>query len=557
MAEQQLVDYIKKARDAGQADDQTRNLLYKNGWTEAEVDDAFLSLNQPEPQSQAVSQPEIKVQPQIVSQPQPQVASQPKPQYQPQSSTGAMENNMPRVRKSHMILKLLMVLIIVIVLGGAGYFVAGQYLNLPYSNLLWSLFAPNPQTVVNNMLTNMEKVTSYHTTTQVDVAATNSTNKTSIGELVLNTNSEIDITDINNPKTDGNFIINLTMPGSSSPLASVSVSLASVGGVSYIQLNNIVVPATFYAPGLDISKIQGEWFKIDQDSVKALSQVEGNQVTIPNIPQVNALATVAKLQNLIASENLISFNKQLNDEVVSGQDTYHYLLTISKDKLEDLLNKAIALGLSSSSNSQVSSTTNSSSSLIENMAQAFVKTCVDAIGDINLEVWIGKKDYMLYQDKIDQLIDSNKIEPNTNVQAEVKIDMVNSNFNKPIVVQAPANAQKIEDIVLPLLKTQKIDSDMNQIGSIAFSYSTKNFPKVNYSSLCYNGLLNGYLSTYGSQLISLNNDIVSQGAKKPVCFSGTQTYCVSTQLADGSYLCIGENNVLGETRCVSYNTVCK
>jgi len=75
--------------------------------------------------------------------------------------------------------------------------------------------------------------------------------------------------------------------------------------------------------------------------------------------------------------------------------------------------------------------------------------------------------------------------------------------------------------------------------------------------LCNRGLLNGYLAAYGPTLVELNNDIVSQGAKKPVCFGAASGFCVSTQLADGSYVCIDEQGALGTTRCLASTTVCK
>ena len=70
MAEQQLIDYIQKARQANQGDEQSRALLIKNGWTDAEVNDAILALpktqSQPEP---AEIKPQVQSQPQITSQP--------------------------------------------------------------------------------------------------------------------------------------------------------------------------------------------------------------------------------------------------------------------------------------------------------------------------------------------------------------------------------------------------------------------------------------------------------------------------------------------------------
>lgn len=140
MAEQQLIDYIKKAKEAGQADDQTRNLLYKNGWTEAEVNDAFAAIAQPQQQARPQAQAQPRLQPQIQPQQQPQIQQQ--PQYQPkqqpmqpqpqvqmqpqQQIQQSSQANMPMARKSRLVLKLLLVLIVFVFLCGAGYLVATQ-----------------------------------------------------------------------------------------------------------------------------------------------------------------------------------------------------------------------------------------------------------------------------------------------------------------------------------------------------------------------------------------------------------------------------------------------
>jgi hypothetical protein len=75
--------------------------------------------------------------------------------------------------------------------------------------------------------------------------------------------------------------------------------------------------------------------------------------------------------------------------------------------------------------------------------------------------------------------------------------------------------------------------------------------------LCYKGFLNGYNATYGQTLIGIANGIKAQGARNPSCFAGVQDYCVSTQLTDGSYLCVDKNGVVGTTKCVISTTVCE
>ena len=135
MAEQQLIDYIQKARAAGQSDDQSKTLLVKNGWTDTEISEALASMNQSQPQSQ----PEPKIiQPD--AQPEPQMQYKPEPQIQPQ--VNSMESSMPTEKRGmHLVLNIIIVLIILVILGGAGYFVLGQ------QNMLKGLvnqFMPTP-----------------------------------------------------------------------------------------------------------------------------------------------------------------------------------------------------------------------------------------------------------------------------------------------------------------------------------------------------------------------------------------------------------------------------
>ena len=552
MAEQQLVDYIKKAKGAGQSDEQSRTLLLKNGWTEAEINSAFASINQPQPQAQPQTnpQPEAQPQPQMqvrpeVEQPkveQPKTENQPKPQYQTQP-VQPMQSNMPKMRTgSHFVLKLLVVLIILIVLGVAGYFTAGQYLNLPYSSFFSNLFGPNPQTVIAKMMTSMADVRSYQTIIQGSVNATDNKNA-SQSKVLFSIDNKSDATDVNNLKADATFTIQATSNKSASPLMSANISLLTVNNTSYIKINNLTLPDGFSYPGVDFSQLKGQYLKIDQDSINSLSQAGGVGI---DVSQMSNPGLTKEIQDLLLSEDMFSDSKKLGSEVVSGQNTYHYLVNISKDKIKDLINKSMAL------QAQNSGTANSSL-LVMSMAQSYVNSFVDALGDISIELWIGKKDYMLYKYKIDKTIDLNKINPGANATISIRLDATNSNFGKPVSVQAPITSQKIEDILSPLTEMQGVPFYIYQLNLLAKSIFSAN---QSYSTLCNRGLLNGYQSDYGTDLINLNNNIINLGGKKPLCFADTTDFCVSTQLSDGSFLCVDKNGMLQNSECLSAKDSC-
>ena len=64
MPEQQLVDYIKKARQMGQQDSQTKVLLSKNGWNDDEINEAVSAAGGEKPtvQEQPLNQPQYQAQ---------------------------------------------------------------------------------------------------------------------------------------------------------------------------------------------------------------------------------------------------------------------------------------------------------------------------------------------------------------------------------------------------------------------------------------------------------------------------------------------------------------
>jgi hypothetical protein len=355
-------------------------------------------------------------------------------------------------------------------------------------------------------------------------------------------------------------------------VASFDAAMVAVGSVAYLKINNVVMPNGVSYSGINIAQINGRWFQIDQNSYNAIMQAESGQPTTVDVAPVNPDNSdlTKKINDLMTSENVFSGAKQINSEVISGQDTYHYSAVISKDKLKDLMNKVMALIAQYQSKAQQSAQSPTSVStaapgatpapitdtpgLVQNMAQAFVGSFIDTIGDINVELWIGKKDYMLYQYKFDKLADLSK-SLGAATSIEIKFNSTSSNFNQPIKVQTPEGVQKIEEVLLPILKTQKISSSLSQAATEAESLFAVN---KNYYLLCKNGFLNGSKATpYGLTFINVANSVIKAGAKNPRCFGATNNFCVSTQLSDGTYLCVGNGATMGTANCISALTICK
>lgn len=549
MAEQQLVDYLKKAKEAGQSEDQSRSLLLKNGWTESEISEAFAELRQPQSQpQQRPQQPQQQYQPKPQQQPQsqPQTVAVSQPQQakpQPQAQPAAQQQTKPQQSQyqskpaqvsqqinkiqpsgsSHLVLKLLVVFFVLVVLSGAGL---AYVLSAQIYNPSWNPFGMKPDKVIANMLINMKSVKSSAVKTNVEVTVKDSAGK-SQGSLAFTLENQSDLTDASNPKVSLGITGDITPTGATLPLISVDADVIGAGKALYMILNKFTSPTTsgVYA---NILAIKGNWFKIDQNSIQAMADVGGISPDNINLPQNSQQAT-QQIQSLLSDPKMFSFVKQLSDQTINGKNTYHYLLKLNNASLKSAINKILG----------------------SQAALAYI----DKIGDINVEIWVGKKDFMLYGYQVNKTINLSQILSVEGAPTlSIKLSSNSSNYNQKLSIVEPTGALKFEDVALPILRVQKINSNISEIGFLAESIFSAD---KNYSSLCFKGLLNGYNKSFGASLIDLNNDILKQGGKKPACFASATNYCVSSQLPDGGFVCAGVNSSSGTVKCISATTVCK
>lgn len=538
MAEQQLLDYIKKARGAGQTDDLTKSLLLKNGWTEAEINEAMSFMDQPvqqQPQVEVVSSSKIEEKSQPQAQPtQNPTQFQAKPQTTIQSKTDNIEQQKPTIttyqpNSSFLAIKITIAIAVLLIFGGIGYFVAGQYINLP-----WNPFAPQITSteVVANMITNMKAVKSSQSSITADATITDSEN-TSIGRILFNLGYKGEVT---KPQADITITVKPISAFSNEPSPEMNSEMIIIGDVAYFIINNIVSDKSIKVAGLDASAISNQWFSVNQDTIRALSEFDPNTVASLGLPQNINQETTKKLQDLVLSTNLLSFNRDLGETTLNGQSMYHYLFTISKDKIKNLLNN-------------IAITSGTDNEKIKNN----ISTIADAIGDIDVDVLIGKNDFLLYGVNMNKTIDFAKIVPIINMKLALKVNISNSAFNQPVIIAAPESSKNFQDIIVPVLKIQKISSNLDQVAIIGPSIYQTN---ANYYALCQKGYLNGYNAVYGEQLVNISKDIIAQGGKNPACYAGTRGFCVSTELTDGTFMCIDEAGISGTTKCTSSATVC-
>lgn len=110
-------------------------------------------------------------------------------------------------------------------------------------------------------------------------------------------------------------------------------------------------------------------------------------------------------------------------------------------------------------------------------------------------------------------------------------------------------------------KDSRIQADLQQVRNIAGMIMTD---EGGYDSLCASdNTLNKNHSTYGSQLGTIESDIIAQGSSL-TCYASSNDYCVAAKLVskENYYYCIDSNGTALSTSttanpCTSASSKCK
>lgn len=208
-------------------------------------------------------------------------------------------------------------------------------------------------------------------------------------------------------------------------LRNFEASLTAAGDVDNTNENvqisgtaDLGILTAFLAQGAD--ELTFDLVKVgDTVYVRALDQ-EWNESTVSSESATNAdVADLAALSGLLKK---VAKAERLGDEAIDGTDSYHFKVTLDPIELINELSKLSA---------------DAAEVTPEQLAQA-----QDLLKDseIDLEMWIGKADLFIRQQKIHLKLDLKNIPdapPEATVLVDVNITTKNSKINEPVSISAP------------------------------------------------------------------------------------------------------------------------
>ena len=305
---------------------------------------------------------------------------------------------------------------------------------------LWNPFRPSPEKVIEKVADKMGDIKSFHSEMKAAMSATGD----EIVQVLVNFSGDSDIADSQNLKTATNFDFQIIQERTGESL-SLAGDIKAIKDVSYFKLSKLDFPPelgiylTLF--GIDRSKLIGQWIKID---TKEIENLEGTNYS--KLPKEQQEKIKEKIEKLFKEKKTYSVKKEMADEKINGKKAYHYILSLDRENIKEAILELFNISMDASGKNTAEDSGISSSFMAGGIAQS-VDKLLEKIGGIDIEIWIGKKDNLLYGAKIDKEIDMSVLGGETKGKLAINFDIGLSNFNEPINIETPEKFIELKDIL--------------------------------------------------------------------------------------------------------------
>lgn len=418
---------------------------------------------------------------------------------------------------------------------------------------LWNPFRPSPEKVIGKMVLEIEKVKTLEQKMEFLIKIKNQGDV----EVKLISEGKEDKSQPEKQKIAQKFDILVSFSEKEAPIgAGMKFALAgetrTLEEESYFKFTTLPAIPFFEMMEIDFSQIEDQWIKVDQESIIDFIKELAKDEWMPEMEKmveefekkleerkIAEKEIQEKVKKILSERTPIFVKKEFPDEEIDGIKVYHYLIGIDKNKLLETIPELWKIIEEEMLKEYGTSITFNEKELTEKLGEIF-----DKIGDLEGEIWIGKKDYLPYRIKGEKTLDLAQFNSNEEGTVSLILDIKNSRFNQPIEIEAPSEYKELKEILIPVFeeymkileenrsraKDARIMANMSQVRSIAeLIYSKDN----SYKNLCYNLTLNENAPIYGTDLMIIEKDIKeSQGGVLSLnCYSSKESYCVVGDLA--------------------------
>jgi len=291
----------------------------------------------------------------------------------------------------------------------------------------WLPFSVSDEDVLSAMIENMSKNKTWHSETNITIDAEAEGEKSSV---FLNIEEDTNKTDTENVKSDIKINAELGMEGMS---FSLGVEIKVLGPKDiYLKITTIPALPFLGMLGINLDELKDQWIKIDQEYLGDIAAEDNEEM-------------IKQLTELLIGKEFLIVEEKFADEGIKDVNCYHYSISLNKDELVKIMPEMFSIIIQNNSSFEQLSETEKEQALDETVSN--FNGFLDKIGDINFEVWIGKKDKLLYQLSGEKEIDTNELyggDVYGNIDIGFKINF--SKFNQEININAPEEFKSLDEV---------------------------------------------------------------------------------------------------------------
>jgi len=315
------------------------------------------------------------------------------------------ENSIKLLQKPKILNKRYLIPVILIVLGIAALATAGYF-----------QFQKTPERVIQKMFREMEEVKNCHYLADLkinsrvpptDILGEGLLEEAKEIKIALNLEGDLDISDLQNPQSSFLFDFQIT----AEPLfLQLAMEGREIKQDLYFKLKK--VPDLGF---LDLSQFEEQWIKVG-------SEILGTQELFDN-----EKIKESELEELVKNKDFFIIKEVLEDEIINDQKTYHYKFILDKKEIKNFIIEAASI-LQEKEFSQ------------EELRE--LDNLIERLDQIEGELWMGKKDYLLYKIKVF----ANFVEQEEESEGNFVFSLALSGFNQPKNIEEPKDFKSIEEI---------------------------------------------------------------------------------------------------------------
>ena len=384
--------------------------------------------------------------------------------------------------------KKISIAIIIVILGLVGVLYAKVW------NPSWNPFGGKLRAEITlyKMVQKMALIKQFHSQSELNIAGEGGSGGNF--RLTLKTETDSDNSNAENPKSAGNFEISFPIESLKSAEPSASAQTAQEEKLVSIKGENKTIAKDNYIKFTEFPKlsetdpkmamvdfflgfIKGQWIKIGESERENLMMtMMGENLTSAEKEKFKEEMAkrekvqkefgekVRKILNSKEGRKLFLVKSQLPSEKIAGREAYHLLLGLNQEALKKIIIKLYPDFFEIYKTYYPEEASKISKGDMQKAQEKFQKEFPSAfddffqkVGDINVEVWVGQKDYLLYRISTRKRMDMNKL---TNGEEKGFLDigfkMNLSKFGETVKIEPPAQYKSLEEILGPILQSMKI-----------------------------------------------------------------------------------------------------